>query len=69
MKKELRAELLLLDAAARCCLLLAAGCWLLPPLPLSLRVGARRTKSATFCWQEGCKTSHALKEAPAPAGW
>jgi hypothetical protein len=28
-----------------------------------------RTKSATRCWQEGIKTSHALKEAPASTSW
>jgi hypothetical protein len=48
-------------------LLLAAGCWLLPSLPLGLRVGAQ--KAPPLCWQEGIKTSHALEEAPAPAGW
>jgi hypothetical protein len=50
-------------------LLLAAGRWLLAAASATAWPARGRTKSATLCWQEGIKTSHALKEAPAPAGW
>jgi hypothetical protein len=52
-----------------------AGCWLLACWPARGRGRTKsqkpKSKSATtpLCWQEGIKTSHALEEAPAPAGW
>jgi hypothetical protein len=61
------ALLLLLAAAAAAAA--AAGCWLLAAASASAWPARGRKKSATLCWQEGIKTSHALKEAPAPAGW